>query len=533
MKAGARDLIILYLLALLVNGLVAWLVADPGYVDAYYYFNGGRFIAAGKPLIDPYLWNYATPATSAAIPSFAYWQPLPSALAALGIVLFGRGNPFDSAQVIYVLAGSCLPLITYGVARQLGERRTALVAGLLTIFSGFYVVYWSLPESFTPFALSGAGALALIGLGRKSGAWWAWLAAGACAALAHLSRADGMLLLAVLILMTLLPNEGVSLNRRLRDAGLGIAGYAVLIAPWLARNLAVFGGLQAPGGLSTLWLIEYNDLFNYPFNLSPERYFEAGWGVILDGKWRAFLGNAATFIGVHNMVFLLPLTIVGLWRRWRDDWLLPAVVYSAALFAAMTFAFTWPGMRGGWFHSSAALLPFVDVAAALGLDSAVRFGVKHRADWRYERASRGFSGLLIGLAAMVTAVLIVVRVIGPSDWSRIAWNEQNEAYAEIDDALDLLGVSQHAVVMSNNPPGFYYYTGRGGVPLPKGDEENLIQAAQDFGATYLVIDHNVVPALGNLYRDGPQTDQLTLIDAFGDEDDPVYLYRVACPCGSR
>jgi len=87
--------------------------------------------------------------------------------------------------------------------------------------------------------------------------------------------------------------------------------------------------------------------------------------------------------------------------------------------------------------------------------------------------------------------------------------------------------------MSNNPPGFYYYTRRGGVPLPNGDEENLIQAAQDFGVSYLVVDHNVVPALGSLYRDGPQTDQLTLIDVFGDEDDPVYLYRVACQCGSR
>jgi hypothetical protein len=533
MKAGTRDLILLYLLALLVNGVVAWLVADPGYVDAYYYFNGGRLIAAGKPLVDPYLWNYAYPATSAAIPAFAYWQPLPSFLAAAGIVLFGRGNPFDSAQVMYVLTGSCLPLITYAVARQLTERRIALVAGLLTVFSGFYAVYWSLPESFTPFALSGAGVLALIGLGRKSGAWWAWLAAGACAGLAHLSRADGVLLLAVAALMALLPAESVSLNRRLRNAGLSVAGYLVVMAPWFARNLAVFGGLQAPGGLSTLWLVDYNDLFNYPSNLTAARYFGAGWGVILGDKGRALLGNLATFVGVHNMVFLLPLTIIGLWRHWRDDWLLPAVVYGAALFAAMTFAFTWPGVRGGWFHSGAALLPFVDVAAALGLDSAVRFGVRHRANWRYERASGGFGGLLIGLAAAVTAALIAGRVVGFSDWGRIAWNEQNEAYAEIDDALDLLGASLQSVVMVNNPPGFYYYTGRGGVPLPNGDEETLLRAAEDFGASFLVVDRNVVPALQSLYADGPRSDRLTLVDTFGGEDDPVYLYRIACQCGDR
>jgi hypothetical protein len=24
-----------------------------------------------------------------------------------------------------------------------------------------------------------------------------------------------------------------------------------------------------------------------------------------------------------------------------------------------------------------------------------------------------------------------------------------------------------------------------------------------------------------------------LVDTFGDDDDPVYLYRVACQCGSR
>ena len=527
-RRSVRSLVLLYLLALLVNGLVAWLVAQPGYTDAYYYFNGGRFIAEGRGLLDPYLWNYVAAPPDLPVPAFAYWQPMPSFLAALGILLFGRSSPFDAAQMVFVLLGAALAPLTYVIAfSSSGERRHALLAGLLAVFSGFYAIYWSLPESFTPFALSGAGALALAGLGRRAPRWWVWLLAGVCAGLGHLTRADGVLLLAVVGFVALLPREGSDKAGRLGGAVLAAIGYLLVMAPWFARNLAAFGRILPSGGINALWLIEYNDLFNYPPDLSPARYFAAGWGTILSGKWAALRGNLASFVGVNNLVFLVPFTLIGLWRRWRESWLLPAALYGVALFAAMTFAFSWPGVRGGWFHSSGALMPFIFSVALVGLDDVLRWVSRRRRTWDFETARRVFGASVVVLAGIVTGFAVLMRVVGLPDLRQVAWNGQGAVYDEIGVMLDALcSVPPDVRVMSNDPPGFYTHTGRGGVPLPNGDEATLLRAADDYRVSFVVVDRNVADPLIGLYLNGPESGRLLLIGTFGSPDDPVYLYRL-------
>jgi hypothetical protein len=526
MNQRTRDLLLLYGLALLVNGLVAVLVDSPGYVDAYYYFNGGHLLVEGHGLNDPYIWNYVYAPASLPAPAFTYWQPLPSLLAGLGIILFGRGEAFGAAQAVYVAAGSAVPLLSYIVASQIGERRHAWLAGLLTIFSGFYAIYWSLPESFTPFALSAGGALALAGCGRASKRWWVWALAGVCAGLAHLSRADGVLVLAVVVLAGLLPSDRKHPVPLRWEVLLALPAYLAVMSPWFVRNLLTFGSLQAPGGLATLWLTEYNDLFNYPSNLTASRYFSAGWGAILDGKWQALVGNAATFVAVQNLIFLTPFTLVGLWRRWRDDRFLPAVIYGAALFAAMTFAFSWPGVRGGWLHSGAALMPFLLPAGSLGLDDVIGWASERLRGWEADRAWRGFSRMTLLFAGLLTAFLILNRVVGLPDLSTVDWNEGDAVYDAIGARLDALGVPAEALVMSNNPPGFYTHTGRGGIPLPNGDEATLLCAADDYGAVFLIVDQNVPAGLQSLYDNGPASERLRLIEVFEGYSGRVYLYQI-------
>ncbi len=537
MSQRGRDLLVLYMLGVAVNGAVAWLVRDPGYVDAAYYFNGGVALVEGRGFSEPYLWNYLQAPMGLPAPSFTYWQPLPALLAALGIALFGRWMPaFGAAQAVFVLLGAALPLISYALAEQIGRRQHALLAGLLTVFGGYYVVYWSLPESFTPFALAGAGALMLAAAGRYSGRWWVWALAGVCAALAHLTRADGVLLIAVVMLTALLgevtPPVLTSLpgsfpatqgGRGLR-MGAALAGYLVVMAPWFARNMTLFGSPLAPSGLNTLWLVDYNDLFAYPPNLSPQRFFAAGWATILHVRWQALVGNLATFVGVHNLVFLTPFTLIGAWRR-REKRLLPALLYAPLLFAAMTFAFALPGLRGGWLHSGAALVPFVTASAALGLEDAIHWAAQRRG-WQAGAAWRVFSAGSVALAAGVTAFAVLTRVVGLPDLHTVDWNRGGALYDEVDAALDDLGVPLEARIMSNNPPGLYLHSGRGGVPIPNGDEATLLKAADDYGVTFLVIDHNAPPSLERFYRDGPTSGRLVRLGRFGDEAAPVYLYRI-------
>ena len=79
--------------------------------------------------------------------------------------------------------------------------------------------------------------------------------------------------------------------------------------------------------------------------------------------------------------------------------------------------------------------------------------------------------------------------------------------------------------MSNDPPGFYYHSGQGGVPVPSGNEADLLAAARAYDVQYVVIDHNVVQALLPLYENGPSSPVLQL-EAIFRPADPVYLYRV-------
>lgn len=541
MSDRQRDLLVFYLLSVAVNAVVALLVSSPGYPDAFYYFNGAVTLASGGPLIERYIWNYTAAPLALPVPAFGYWQPLPSVLGALGIRLLPGLPAFGAAQVVFTMLAGLIPVLTYLVAEQIiGSapgpavvQRHARLAAALAMFSGIYLMYWSLPESFTPFALAGAGALILATVARRSGRRWLWLVAGALAGLGHLSRADGMLLVPVLVVSVFLWPRGLGKSRpalspvEMLLAVLSIiAGYLIVMAPWFARNLREFGSLQAPGGLNTLWLVEYNDMFNYPPNLSPQRFFAAGSAAILGTRARALLLNLATFVSVHNLVFLTPLTLIGWGRRWRSDALLPATLYGGGLFLAMSIPFALPGMRGGWLHSGAALVPFVAATAAVGLNDVVTWVADRRSDWDVREAYRVFSAAAVVFAAVISAAMVLVRVVGMDDLATVAWNEPVAIYSQVGDVLDGDDASTDARVMSNDPSGIYALTGHGGVPIVNGNEADLLRAADDYDVEYLVIDENLPDGLLTLFSDGPDSPRLAQMAQIGEGGDAVVVYRI-------
>ncbi|NDJ35492.1 MAG: glycosyltransferase family 39 protein, partial [Chloroflexi bacterium] len=275
-----RDLAIVIVVALGVNSVVALLTTTPGdSVDAHYALAGGTLIASGEGFTAPYFWNYVNPPTDLPAPSYRYWQPLSALLSAIGIVVLGDLlPPFGAAQAVYVLAGSLVPVLAALTAARLGEPRHGLIAGLLAAFSGIYAVYWSIPETFTPFALGAGLALLCTIVAREDGPSWIWLVAGLGAGIGHLARADGLLLLGVVGLFALLPHREEPVRRRVLFGALVTGGYLLVMGPWFARNIMVFGSWQAPGGLSTLWIAEYNQIFDFPAVITPSTLFEQGVG---------------------------------------------------------------------------------------------------------------------------------------------------------------------------------------------------------------------------------------------------------------
>src|SRR5512136_18208 len=196
MSRPSRDLFWLFILALALRLLTTIPIRQPGYMDAAYYYDIALNLAQGQGLTEPFLWNYLDNPAGLPHPSHLYWMPLPTLVAWTGLTLFGQ--TYRAAQIPFAVLSALLPLVSYWVALQTtGSRRHAWLAGLLTVFSGFYVIYWGHTDNFTPFALSGS--LSLVAAWRATEAreksrarGWA-LGAGILAGLAHLSRADGPL----------------------------------------------------------------------------------------------------------------------------------------------------------------------------------------------------------------------------------------------------------------------------------------------------------------------------------------------------
>ncbi len=488
----------------------------PGYMDAAYYVDGALSLYQGHGLNEMFIWNYLDDPQGIPHPSHLYWMPLSSFLAYASFLVFGPS--FRAAQVPFALLSSLLPVITYLVALDVTQdRQRARYAGLLATFSGFYLIYWAVPDSFAPYAVAGAVCLWAAGRGmRGDGGYW-FAIAGLSAGVAHLARADGLLLPAVILLLGAIQLVRGSVPRR-RIAGqillFGIC-YLGVMAPWFARNIAVSGHLLPTDGTATMWLTSYDDLYRYSGGLTPQAYLAWGWGNILrsklDGLWKN-LGQVA-FAGW--MIYLAPFGLLGVWRLRRRVELRAEWLYLIALYLAMSLVFTYPGMRGGMFHSLSALLPFLYVAALEGLDMAVEWVARRRAHWHAGRAQRVFRVAAIAFAVVLSTVLYSQRLDGFTG---------THPYQAVGRWLDA-NASRTAWAMVNDPPSFTYYTGRPSVAIPNEDLETALAVMRRYGVQYLVLDQ-ANATLSGLY-DAPASDaRLVLEEGFVGGQQTMYLFRL-------
>jgi len=511
-----RDLLAVFALGVLVNALAAVFVTQPGYMDAHYYFGGALQLARGHGFSEPYVWNYFSPLRQLPVPSHLYWMPLTSIVAAPFIALAEAvaGGPlpnplaFRAAQIPMVLAASTLPLLAYGVAQTLtGARRSAWAAALLTLFSAFYFPFWTNTDSFALFGLCAAGSL-LAFQGAPASRRLLFVS-GLLAGLAHLARADGLLILLCLLLFsaaTRLRSRSPLVNLKSRIIFL-LAGYLLIMSPWFLRNLLVVGAPLAPNGTRALWLTNYNELFTYrPEQLTPARYLAMGWEPILRDKWEALGVNFWNLAAAQAGIIAFPFFLIGLWHLRRHPLAQLAALYGIVLFAAMTFAFTFPGARGGYFHSGAALLPFISALAVVGLEAAVEGAARVLKHWRPQRSKPVFTVLLVAGAVALTGLRFapLTRAGPPPD----------AVYAEIGQWL-LRAEGPGAVVAVNNPPAFYYYTGLASLAIPADDVDALLRAMSDFEARWLVLDANVAEGLAGLAADPTSEPRLQLRATFG------------------
>jgi hypothetical protein len=499
-------------------------------MDAEYYYAGAQRLATGQGATEPYLWNYLSNPTQLPVPSFAYWMPLVSLLAAAGLKLVPAGG-FWSARLLLILLAATIPVLTAALAHRLvGRASLAWLAGLLALFPGFYLAYLTTTDAFAVYMLAGGLLFWLAArplAARGAAGWLQVIGLGLLAGCLHLARADGIVWL--LAALAVAGYAGWQLARPagwlllvIIRLGLVMAAYGLVMAPWFARNLQVWGALFPPGGSRTLWLTAYEQTMLYPADLlTPAGWLNAGWSLHALVRWEALSANLQSTLAVQGGVVLLPFVLVGLWKLRASFVVRLAAAMWLLTFGVMTFVFPFAGINGAFFHSGAAFQPLWWALAPVGIEAVVLWLARLRRWERGQQVLRFVAVLMVVVGFLLSTGIYLTRVVG-SEAGGWNWSRSDEHYRLVDQRLSGLGAQPDQRVLVNDPPGYYLAAGREAVVIPFGDEAMLLDAARQFEVDYLVLEMHNPYMLQDLYNQQSRVSNLEYLDEVGT----TRLYRI-------
>jgi hypothetical protein len=494
-----RVLLFLYLAGLLICCIPAYFEKSPGYMDADYYFSVALRLKQGFGFNEMVIWNYLDDPAGLPHPSNAYWMPLTSMIGWVGMLITGSSG-FSTSRVIFIFLSALIPPLTAQLSFRLTNKESfAILAGLLAIFPGFYLPYLVTTDSFAICMVLGAGYLLLFDRFARADSrrtiLFTCFAMGAITGLLHLSRTEGFIYLIIGAIAILLTGRSSHFDRKASwiffNISVYLVGYLLVMGPWMIRNLVVFGTPLSPGGIKTLWLTEYNQLFAYPGSLvNFNNWLQSGaWNIVRD-RFSALNQNLQTGIIVQGGIFLLPLVVLGLLKLRAHPVVRIGCAVWLVTFLLMTFIFPYAGPRGGFFHSGAIMQPLWWAVAPVGLDTFIQWGAVRRS-WNFRQAGWIFSSALICLTILLSLFVSYRRLIGGNIYAA-AWNESADRYRQVEEGLSSLGARPGKVVMVNNAPGFYAQTGRPAISIPAGYRQAIIGAATQFQADYLILEFEQV-----------------------------------------
>ena len=515
----------LFSLALTLRLLTLVWVPQPGFVDAYYYYQVAENLYSGRGLTESTVWNYqvnnfrpVAPPATLDHPAFGYWMPLATFLATAGFVLFG-GISFWAACLPFMVMAATLPPLAYWLGQlafgKAQSRYSWLMAGLM-LFPGRYFLFWNVPDNFAPFAVFSLLCLIASWAGLYRNDRWL-LAAGALGGLAYLSRSDGVLLLVALVISFAIRlgqkvKEG-EIRPRWRMLLIGLLTGLLVSLPWLIRNWLTFGVAFSPDSSKVIFLHNYTDLFSYALPLGPDYYFAQGYGPIFDSKLGAARLNLL-ILSLQGLFTAAPFFWLGLFFIRKNRVYLPFLVYIIVLYLTMSLIFTEISGHGTLFHSAGSLLPYQAGIALAGLEGLLTL------IWRKRKAATRLvrqigliaASLLVGLSAVLT-------VFYANNSGGIAWNEDYTYSLELGQWFQRNKLTESAIIVGE-PLSYYYATHQPVIGQASDGIEANLSAARRYGAKYLVLGKQHYDALHSLYQT-KQATGLRLVAEF--EGNQIYL----------
>jgi hypothetical protein len=260
------------------------------------------------------------------------------------------------------------------------------------------------------------------------------------------------------------------------------------MAPWWARQLAVFGSLSPSTASGKVLFIRSIDEWNSittPANL--EHLLGMGIGPLLATRIGGLVAALVIYGTLVAGVLLVPLMVVGGWARRRSQDFRPFFIYAAILFAfsALVSAVHVPG--GTFIHSAIALAPFTYILALEGVAVGVAWIAARRPAWDAASATRVFSGAVIGFA--------IFCAVAGTVFVHAVWDGRRERGLAVAATLDAAGAPSTDRVMSLDAASTKYWTGRGGVVLVNDPIDTIRDVARAYDIRWLVLDKDdTVPA---------------------------------------
>jgi len=353
---------------------------------------------------------------------------------------------------------------------------------------------------------------------------------GLLAGLIHLTRVDGVLWFGIVFITILLVSFKQIVDRNFRRFvvivlsrfSMSIIGYLLVMGPWMARNYMEFGSFLSPGGMKSLWMTSYDELYAYPASiLTWSHWWNSGIEEILKARsWAGWINIQSTII-VEGEILLFPLMIWGLWKKRELTQVRIAALAWLGVFTIMTLVFPFQGARGGFFHSSAPLQPILWAVTPVGLDGFISWGKRVR-HWNYSQANKIFQVGMIVLVCFISVVIVSKRVIG-GNISQPGWNTDFRYYVQMAEKISRVGIKPQDIVMVNNPPGFYLASGRPCIVIPVGSTELLLQVAHRYHAKYLILEANHSAGLQSLYANPGDRTGLKFLFSFQD----AQIYQIS------
>jgi len=491
-----RTPLALYALALLVRAVLVVHYPDPAYPDSSYYVDVARQLVNGNGFNVDFIWIFPevggripdVPALP--IPSNAHWMPLASIVQVPFLLLTGTASTAAAyaAAAPFAIVGALAAPLAWALARDAGSPGwVAVGAGVLTAAPALLTPFMAQPDNFGLYQPLVVGALWLTARGLK-GDTRAFALAGLLAGGATLARNDGVLVLGVIGLAFLWDrwrawrSTGSRAPRiPLASAVEAVALFLVVMLPWYARQMAVFGQLSpSTASGKVLFIRDIGEWNSISTPASLDHLLGMGLGPLLLTRVGGLVSAVWIYAVLVGGVLLAPFMLVGAWARRRQVDYGPFLAYATILFAfsAIVSAVHVPG--GTFIHSACALVPYSYVLALEGIRASTAWVARRRPSWDAERSARIFGNAAVGFG-------LVLAVYG-SFSVHLTWDHVGQQRQDVAGVLDQAGAAPDDRLMSIDAAGYRYWTGHGGVVLVNDPLDVIEDVARAYDIRWLALE---------------------------------------------